>query len=133
MAYEEKKSSYDETTGLEPILKLIRQLLSKWWLIVVFALVFAASGFGVAKLTYTETYTSQIIFNISNKNKEILGSGSTGLITTASDAQASVTLANNFKTLIQTGNDFITRVQEIVQSTTGEEYKKERLMQLRLL
>lgn len=127
MAYEEKKSSYDETTGLEPILKLIRQLLSKWWLIVVFALVFAASGFGVAKLTYTETYTSQIIFNISNKNKEILGSGSTGLITTASDAQASTMLANNFKTLIQTGNDFITKVQGIVESTTGEKYEKDQL------
>mgnify|MGYP007130658553 CR=1 FL=1 len=49
---------------------------------------------------YTEEYTSGIIFNVSNKNKEI--TGSTGMITTASDAQASTTLANNFKTLIQT-------------------------------
>lgn len=125
MAYEEKKSSYDETTGLEPILKLIRQLLSKWWLIVVFALVFAASGFGVAKITYTESFTSQIIFNVSNKDEDVLGS--TGMITSASDTQASTILANNFKTLIQTGNDFITKVQKIVESTTGEKYEKDQL------
>ncbi len=125
MAYEEKRSSYDEATGFEPILKLVRQVLSKWWLIVVFVVVFSVTGFGIAKITYTETYTSQIIFNVSNKNKEVLGS--TGMITSASDAQASTTLANNFKTLIQKGNDFITKVQEIVESTTGQKYTKEML------
>ena len=73
MAYEEKKSSYDEVSGLEPILKLIRQVLNKWWLIVIFVIIFAIAGLGVAKLTYTETYTSQIIFNVSNKNTEFAG------------------------------------------------------------
>ena len=128
MAYEEKKSSYDDETGLEPIIKLVKQVLNKWWLIVAFVVVFAIAGFGIAKITYTEEYTSGIIFNVSNKDREIAGDAS--LYTTASDAQASATLANNFKTLIQTGNDFISRVQEIVQSTTGEEYKKEYLRRL---
>lgn len=128
MAYEEKRSSYDEATGLEPIFKLIRQILNKWWLIVVFVVVFAVSGFGIAKLTYTEAYTSQIIFNVSNKDKEVMGSAN--MITSASDAQASTILANNFKTLIQTGNDFITKVQDIVETTTGEEYEKDYLRRL---
>ncbi len=128
MAYEEKRSSYDEAASLEPIFKLIKQLFAKWWLIVVFVVIFAISGFGVAKLTYTESYTSQIIFNVSNKDKDVLGS--TGMITSASDAQASTILANNFKTLIQTGNDFITKVQKIVESTTGDEYEKNQLRKL---
>ena len=120
MAYEEKRTSYDEATGLEPIFKIIRQLLGKWWLIILLAVAFAASGFGVAKLTYTESYNSQIIFNVSNKNKEFIGTSQT--ITSASDTQASTIIANNFKTLIQTGNDFITSVQKTVETTTGEEY-----------
>lgn len=128
MAYEEKRSSYDEATGLEPILKLVRQVLSKWWLIVIFVITFAVAGFGIAKITYTEAYTSQIIFNVSNKNKDVVGSN--GLITSASDAQASTILANNFKTLIQTGDDFITKVQGIVESTTGEKYEKDALRRL---
>ena len=128
MAYEEKRSSYDEAASLEPIFKLIKQLFAKWWLIVVFVVIFAISGFGIAKLTYTESYTSQIIFNVSNKDKDVLGS--TGMITSASDAQASTILANNFKTLIQTGNDFITKVQKIVESTTGDKYEKNQLRRL---
>ena len=125
MAYEEKKTSYEEVTGLEPIIKLVRQVLKKWWLIVAFVVAFSVTGFGIAKITYTEEFTSGIIFNVSNKDKDVLGSS--GMITSASDAQASATLANNFKTLIQTGNDFITKVQNIVESTTGKEYSKEEL------
>lgn len=125
MAYEEKRTFNDEATGLEPIFKLIRQILGKWWLIALFAIAFAVSGFGIAKLTYTESYNSQIIFNVSNKNKEVLGTSQT--ITSASDAQASAIIANNFKYLIQTGNDFITKVQDTVETTTGHEYDKEML------
>ena len=99
MAYEEKRSSYDEATSLEPIFKLIKQLFAKWWLIVVFVVVFAVSGFGVARLTYTESYTSQIIFNVSNKDKDVLGS--TGMITSASDARASTILAITLKHLLR--------------------------------
>ena len=52
MAYEEKKDSYVEEMGLEPILKLARQLINKWWLIVAFVCVFAIAGFSIAKITY---------------------------------------------------------------------------------
>ena len=125
MAYEEKRTSLDEERGIEPILKFIRQIINKWWLIVIFVVVFAFGGFGFAKLTYTEAFTSSIIFNVSNKDRDIVGSA--GTYTTASDAQASVTIANNFKTLIQRGNDFITLVQDIVESKTGQVYSKETL------
>ncbi|MGN1316321.1 MAG: polysaccharide biosynthesis tyrosine autokinase [Acutalibacteraceae bacterium] len=128
MAYEEKRTSYDEENSFDPIFKLIRQILNKWWLIVVFVIAFAVAGFGIAKITYEEEYVSGIIFNVSNKDREIAGSAS--LYTTASDAQASGYIANNFKTLILQGNDFITKVQEIVQATTGKEYSKEYLRSL---
>ena len=43
MAYEEKKTAYDEAIGLEPIFTLIRQVLNKWWLIATFVVVFAVA------------------------------------------------------------------------------------------
>ena len=65
MAYEEKRTT-EEEIGLEFIFKLMRQLITKWWLILIFVVVFAASGFAIAKLTYSESYTSTIILNVSN-------------------------------------------------------------------
>ena len=124
MAYEEKRTS-DESIGLEPILKFMRQLISKWWIIVLFVAVFSASGFGIAKITYSEEYTSNLIFNVSNKDRDVAGAA--GTYTTASDAQASTTIATNFKTLIQRGNDFITAVQANVKAQTGKTYTKEQL------
>lgn len=124
MAYEEKRTS-DESIGLEPILKFMRQLISKWWVIVLFVVVFSVSGFGIAKLTYSEEYTSNIIFNVSNKDRDVAGAA--GTYTTASDAQASTTIATNFKILIQRGNDFITAVQSNVKAKTGKTYSKEQL------
>ena len=101
MAYEEKRN-LEEDRGIEPILKFIRQVISKWWLIMIFIIIFAVAGFGIAKITYTEQYVSKITFNVSNKNSEMLGTN--GSIISASDAQASVTIANNFKELIQKTN-----------------------------
>ena len=47
MAYEEKRTSYDEATGFEPIFKLVRQVLAKWWLIVVFVAIVCYDSHGV--------------------------------------------------------------------------------------
>ncbi len=123
MAYEEKKNGYNnDEIGFEPIFMIIRQILKKWWLVVAFVVVFALAGFGVAKLTYSESYSSAIIFNVSNKNSDALGSSNTYI--SAGDAQASTYIANNFKVIIQSGNDFISEIQSIVQATTGKEYDK---------
>ncbi len=124
MAYEEKRTS-EEEIGLEFIFKFMRQLISKWWLIVIFVVVFAISGFALAKLTYEESYTSTIIFNVSNKDRDIAGNAATYV--TASDAQASAIIANNLKTLLESGNDFITKVQKTVKDTTGEKLSKEQI------
>ncbi len=124
MAFEEKRT-HDEDIGLAPILKFVRQLLSKWWLIVVFVVIFSVSGFGIAQVTYEEVFSSNLIFNVSNKDRDIAGTAATYV--TASDAQASTTIATNFKTLIQRGNDFITAVQANVKAQTGKTYSKEQL------
>lgn len=128
MAYEEKRNSAaatEEENFMIPILKFMRQLLSKWYLIVAFVVVFTVAGFGIAKATYTEQYDSTVYFNVSNKDRDIAGAA--GTYTTSSDTQASITIANNFKTLIQNGNDFITDIQEIVEASTGVKYEKTQL------
>lgn len=124
MAYEEKRTN-EEEIGLEFIFKFMRQLISKWWLIFIFVLIFSVTGFAIAKLTYSESYTSKIIFNVSNKDRDIAGTAAQYV--TASDAQASTYLANNFKVLLQNGNDFITKIQETVKGTTGKDFSKEEL------
>ncbi len=124
MAYEEKRTT-EEEIGLEFIFKFMRQLISKWWLICIFVVVFAVSGFAIAKLTYKESYTSTIIFNVSNKDRDIAGAAATYI--TASDAQAATYIANNFKTLLLRGNDFVTKIQETVKSTTGQEFTKDQI------
>lgn len=117
MAYEEKKTT-EEEIGLEFIFKFMRQIISKWWLIVIFVVVFAATGFAVAKVTYKESYNSKLMLNVSNKDREVQGTASQVL--TASDAQASTFIANNFKILLQEGNDFITKIQEEVRIKNRE-------------
>ena len=117
MAYEEKRNT-EEEIGLEFIFKFMRQLISKWWLIAIFVAIFSISGFVIATATYEESYTSKVIFNVSNKDRDIAGTAATYI--TASDAQASTYIANNFKTLLLTGNDFITAIQEDVEKKNGE-------------
>ncbi len=117
MAYEEKKTT-EEEIGLEFIFKFMRQIISKWWLIVIFVVVFAATGFAAAKLTYRESYNSKLMLNVSNKDREV--QGTTSQVVTASDVQASTFIANNFKILLQEGNDLITKIQEEVRIKNRE-------------
>lgn len=116
MAYEEKRTQ-DEGLDLEPILKFIRIILAKWWLVMIFILAFSVAGFGIAKITYSESYTSNIIFNVSNK----LEAGEDfNKYNTASDMQASATIASNFKYIIENGVDFASRVADTVKATSGK-------------
>lgn len=124
MAYEEKRS-YDEEESGYSIFKLIKILAKKWWVIFLLTVVFTVAGFGVAKLTYVPQYTSRLIINISNKDEAIAGEAAK--YTTASDAQASAVIANNFKIIIQQGDDFIIAVRDAVNAKTGVEYSKKEL------
>lgn len=126
MAYEEKRTQ-DEGLDLEPILKFIRIILAKWWLVLIFILAFSFAGFGIAKLTYSESYTSNIIFNVSNK----LEAGEDfNKYNTASDMQASATIANNYKYIIENGEDFASRVAETVKVTSGETLTYEEIQRM---
>lgn len=124
MAYEEKRT-HDDDIGLAPVLKLLRQILSKWWLVVVFVVIFAVSGFGIARLTYEDHFTSKLILTVSNKDKNITGTYAGQ--TTSGDAQASAVIANTLKYLMQSGDGFITAVQDNVKAQTGKEYDKDDL------
>ncbi len=126
MAYEEKRTQ-DEGLDLEPILKFIRIILAKWWLVLIFILAFSVAGFGIAKLTYSESYTSSIIFNVSNK----LDAGEDfNKYNTASDMQASATIASNFKYIVENGVDFASRVADTVKATSGKELSYEDIQRM---
>ena len=121
MAYEEKRHQ-DEGLDLEPILKFIRIILAKWWLVMIFILAFSIAGFGIAHITYDESYTSSIIFNVSNK----LDAGEDfNKYNTASDMQASATIASNFKYIVENGVDFASRVADTVKATSGKDLSYE--------
>ncbi len=119
MAYEEK-TNYEDDTSLYSFLRLLNILMKKWWVVVAFMLAFAMLGFMFARLTYTEQYSSQIIFNVSNKDKEIAGAAATYV--TQSDAQASAMIAKNFQNLVENGNGFVTAIKKEVKKTTGKDY-----------
>ncbi len=127
MAYEEK-NNLENDASLYSFIRLINILIKKWWMIVIFMISFALLGFIASRITYTEQYASQIIFNVSNKDKDIAGAAATYV--TQSDAQASGMIAINFKELIENGNDFITSVQKGVKEITGDTYKKKELRSL---
>ena len=127
MAYEEK-TNYDDDTSLYSFLRLVNILIKKWWVVLIFMISFALLGFIFSRITYTEQYSSQIIFNVSNKDKDVAGAAATYV--TQSDAQASGMIANNFKELIENGNDFITLIQENVEQKTGKKYDKKYLRRL---
>ena len=126
MAYEEKRHQ-DEGLDLEPILKFIRIIHAKWWLVMIFILAFSIAGFGIAHITYDESYTSSIIFNVSNK----LDAGEDfNKYNTASDMQASATIASNFKYIIENGVDFASRVADTVKATSGKDLSYEDIQRM---
>ena len=126
MAYEEKRHQ-DEGLDLEPILKFIRIILAKWWLVMIFILAFSIAGFGIAHITYDESYTSSIIFNVSNK----LDAGEDfNKYNTASDMQASATIASNFKYIVENGVDFASRVADTVKATSGKDISYEDIQRM---
>ena len=129
MAYEEKNGNVvEESFNLYAFLRLMTVIAKKWWFVVIFMVVFMLFGFIFAKVTYTEQYSSQIIFNVSNKDKDIAGAAATYI--TQSDAEASAMLAINFKEIVENGNDFITAIRNSVLEETGKKYEKEELRQM---
>ncbi len=121
----EEKTIRDDENVVYSVYKLVKIITKKIWLIVAFSIIFAIVGFGFAKLTYKESYGSKIIISVANKDKDIAGAAAEYV--TASDAQASATIANNFRFVIQQGDDFIIAVQNAVKAKTGNEFSKKQL------
>ena len=123
MAYEEKNKVEDNSASLYSIIRLVSVIAKKWWFVVILMVVFGLLGFIFSRVTYTEQYSSQIIFNVSNKDKNIAGAAATYI--TQSDAEASAMLAINFREILQNGNDFISAIRDNVAESTGKTYDKE--------
>ena len=99
-------SNEDEGINVELLLIYVRKVLKKWWVILVVALVLAAVGFSVARITYVPYYSSQIEFVATNKDISMASSGQT-----LSDMNAAVSLAENYKYVLTT-TELATRVAE---------------------
>ncbi len=112
----------DEEYGVsfETILKLIRVIASKWWVILILVLIFASAGFVFSRITYEERFSSKILFNASNKSSDIAGEAAK--YTTASDVQASVMFAESFKFILTDTTPIYSLVGQAVKAQSGQEY-----------
>ena len=85
------------------IIYLLETVLKKWWLLVVSAVVMAAFGLGIAVVTTTPTYSSDMSFTTYNQEaSNVVSSG---------DITSSVQMANTFKYILQ-GRTMIQRVAD---------------------
>ncbi len=81
----DNKKEYEDGMSLDTVLIYLKKLLDKWWLVVISAVIAALLGFIIAKVTYVDKYSSQIMFNASNRDTAITVAGQS-----ASDINASV-------------------------------------------
>lgn len=121
MAYEGKKAS-TVSKGSGSVFEFMSLMIVNWWLIILLVVAFGASGFGIAKITYREQFTSSLVFAVMSKTAD--GSGT---YISDGDAQSSATIATNLKTIIQDSDSLISAIQDDVRVRTGKEYSKERL------
>lgn len=97
MAYSSSgKTHVEESDNLDSVVIYLKKILQHWKIVVISAVVLAVLGFAVAKLTYTPSYSSKITFIANNKSSALAVSGQT-----QSDLNASATLAESFKYVLQ--------------------------------
>lgn len=85
------------------IIFLLETVLKKWWLLVISALVAGSIGFGIAVVTTTPTYTSDMSFTTYNQEAtNVVSSG---------DISSSVMMANTFKYILK-GRTMLERVAD---------------------
>lgn len=105
-----KASEHDESEAFDNIFVYFKKVLKNWWIVVIAAVVFAATGFLIAKVTYTPSYSSKIMFIANNRSSALsVSSGQS-----ASDLNASATLAESFKYVFTT-----TELSEKVANNSG--------------
>ena len=117
--YSEPKREYEEGLSLDTALMYAKKLVDKWWVIALSAIVCALFGFAVAKASYVENYSSQIMFIASNKSQAITVAGQT-----SSDLSASVSLAESFKYVFTTTELSTAVANSCGYKVTPEDIKK---------
>ena len=98
---------------------LTKMILSKWWVIVLAAIVFGAVGFVAAEFTKTVTYSSQISFVVSNRQTQTQEDAYS-----SSDLNASITLANTYKYILSSRTMCEKVAQTCSFDTTAEEVSR---------
>lgn len=92
MEYNSKSSSNEEKgISLDQVMQYVNRIMQKWWLVVISAVVCAVIGFGIAKVTYTPTYSSTIRFAVDNKSANTITGAQS-----SSDINAGISLAKNY-------------------------------------
>ncbi len=75
------------------VIYLLETVLKKWWLLLISAVLMGAIGLGIAVVTTTPTYTSDMSFTTYNREaSEVVSSG---------DISSSVMMANTFKYILK--------------------------------
>lgn len=114
-----EKKEHEDGISLDNMLMYLKKLLNKWWLILLSAVVVALLGFIVAKVTYVDKYSSQIMFIASNRDSAITVAGQS-----ASDINASVSLAESFKYVFTTTELATNVANSCGYQITAEQVKK---------
>ena len=95
---------------------LTKMILSKWWLIVLSAVLFGLLGFTAAEFLKTVTYSSKISFVVSNRQQD-----EDEEVYSNSDLNASITLANTYKYILSSRTMCEKVSQTCSYNTTPEE------------
>ena len=98
---------------------LTKMILSKWWLIVLSAVLFGLLGFTAAEFLKTVTYSSTISFVVSNREQTEEDDAYS-----SSDLNASITLANTYKYILSSRTMCERVAQTCSYNTTPEEVSR---------
>lgn len=101
------KSEEENTLDLSRVLFYCKEIVKRWWAVVLAAVLCAAVGFGIAAARYVPQYTSSIMFVANNKAPTTSVAGQT-----SSDIMASASLAESFKYVLTTSSTLLTKVAE---------------------
>lgn len=125
------KDQVNEEKGvtLAQVMQYVTRVLQKWWLIAICAVVCAAVGFAVAKVTYEPSYSTTIRFAIDNKRENTVSQGQT-----SSDINAGILLARNYKDIMSNSDTLMklvakgsgydikgSEVKRMIRASLGEE------------
>lgn len=103
------------------LLHIFEVLLAKIWTIILVALLFGASAFGIASKLITPKYESSAMFYVNNNNLNI---GSASFSISSSDISASQSLVDTYIVILNTRNTLNTVIKKADIDYSYEELSK---------